>query len=118
MAGKEERDDSHATTGAGGDAHDAPPGSTQGGDPECRPVGGPSLGVQGGVAERLVEEGKERGAGQAQVEQAQVVPRPRRGVGGDAEAAGDAGRDGRAQVAQHTVEIETTEHVKKVTDGL
>ena len=55
---------------------------------------------------------------QADVEKAQVVTGPRRRVRGHAKTAGDAGRHGRTQVAQDAVEIETTEHVNEVTDGV
>ena len=60
----------------------------------------------------------ERPPWHADVEQAEVVAGPRRRVRGHAETAGDAGRNGRTQVAQDAVEIETTEHVNKVTDGV
>ena len=79
---------------------------------------GKSFLVEGGVGEGLVEEGREVGLGETEVEQAQVVPGPRGRVGGDAEAARDATGDGRPDVAEDTVEIETTQHTDEVIDGV
>ena len=79
---------------------------------------GQRLLVQHGVGEGLLEERREMGLREAEVEQAQVVTGPSGGVGGHAEALGDTAGDRRPDVAEHPVEIETAQHDDEVTDGL
>ena len=102
--------DGSQVVGAGGDAHQLPAGVDQLGHAEAGPVVRVGLLVQHRVGEGLFEEGGERGLGDAEVEQPQVVAGPRRRVGGHSEAGGDAGGHAGAEVAQHAVEIEADQH--------
>jgi hypothetical protein len=109
--------DRRQVIGAGGDADDPPPCVAQGGHSVARTIVGQGFLVETGIAERLVEKGNERCLGKAEVEEAQVVALPGRRMRGDAEPVGDASGDGRAEVAQDTVEIETTEHNVRLPRG-
>ena len=58
------------------------------------------------------------GAEDQKVEKTKVVAGPRGRMGRHPEAPGDTAGDGSSDVAQDAVEIETTQHVDEVIDGV